>query len=263
MSVALALVTALAWGVAELLMLRGARRLKPLGLARWLMVFGTVMILPVALVTGPVPSSSGPAVCGGARPLRARGYPRVLPGTEHRSAHDRVAHRRDEWGVRGARRDPPPGGAILAARHGGLGARDRRRGGRDLRPRRWTSRRGRLGRPRRRAPGRVHRHVGRLERTDRPRVVGGRLPTHRPPRAVGGRAVLEGATRAGARRLRTRAARGRDRDGRLRGVHDGARPRAGRDRRGRGGAVLDRRRGARCGRAPRTTSSASVGRRRR
>ena len=57
MSVALALVTALAWGVAELLMLRGARRLKPLGLARWLMVFGTVMILPVALATGPVPSS--------------------------------------------------------------------------------------------------------------------------------------------------------------------------------------------------------------
>ena len=56
MSVALALVTALAWGVAELLMLRGARRLRPLGLARWLMVFGTVMILPIALLTGPVPS---------------------------------------------------------------------------------------------------------------------------------------------------------------------------------------------------------------
>lgn len=56
MSVALALVTALAWGVAELFMLRGARRLGPLGLARWLMVFGTVMILPFALLTGPVPS---------------------------------------------------------------------------------------------------------------------------------------------------------------------------------------------------------------
>jgi drug/metabolite transporter (DMT)-like permease len=56
-SVALALVTALAWGVAELFMLRGARQLKPLGLARWLMVFGTVMILPVALLTGPVPSA--------------------------------------------------------------------------------------------------------------------------------------------------------------------------------------------------------------
>ncbi|HET6712881.1 MAG TPA: EamA family transporter [Actinomycetota bacterium] len=56
MSVALATVAALAWGVAELLMLRGSRRLRPLGLARWLMVFGTVMILPVALFTGPIPS---------------------------------------------------------------------------------------------------------------------------------------------------------------------------------------------------------------
>jgi drug/metabolite transporter (DMT)-like permease len=54
--VALALVTALAWGTAELLMLRGARRLKPLGLARWLMVAGTLMILPIALFTGPLPS---------------------------------------------------------------------------------------------------------------------------------------------------------------------------------------------------------------
>jgi len=57
-AVALALVTALAWGVAELLMLRGARQLKPVGLARWLMVFGTVMILPIALLTGPVPSAN-------------------------------------------------------------------------------------------------------------------------------------------------------------------------------------------------------------
>ena len=57
MSVALALVTALAWGVAELFMLRGARRLGSLGLARWLMVFGTVMILPFALLTGPIPSA--------------------------------------------------------------------------------------------------------------------------------------------------------------------------------------------------------------
>ncbi|HSD49591.1 MAG TPA: EamA family transporter, partial [Actinomycetota bacterium] len=56
MSVGLAMVAALAWGVAELLMLRGSRRLRPLGLARWLMVFGTVMILPIALVTGPIPS---------------------------------------------------------------------------------------------------------------------------------------------------------------------------------------------------------------
>jgi drug/metabolite transporter (DMT)-like permease len=57
LSVALALVTALAWGIAELLMLRGARLLKPLGLARWLMVFGTVMILPFALLSGPVPAA--------------------------------------------------------------------------------------------------------------------------------------------------------------------------------------------------------------
>ena len=57
MSVALALVTALAWGVAELFMLRGARGLGSLGLARWLMVFGTVMILPFALLTGPIPSA--------------------------------------------------------------------------------------------------------------------------------------------------------------------------------------------------------------
>jgi drug/metabolite transporter (DMT)-like permease len=55
MSVALALVTAFAWGVAELLMLRGARELRPLALGRWLMVVGTAMILPLALLSGPVP----------------------------------------------------------------------------------------------------------------------------------------------------------------------------------------------------------------
>ncbi|HJR98382.1 MAG TPA: EamA family transporter [Actinomycetota bacterium] len=55
MSVVLATVTALAWGLAELLMLQGARRLSPLALARWLMVVGTVMILPIAVLTGPPP----------------------------------------------------------------------------------------------------------------------------------------------------------------------------------------------------------------
>ncbi len=55
MSVVLATVTALAWGLAELLMLQGARRLSPLALARWLMVIGTIMILPFALLSGPAP----------------------------------------------------------------------------------------------------------------------------------------------------------------------------------------------------------------
>ena len=55
MSVVLATVTALAWGLAELLMLQGARRLSPLALARWLMVIGTIMILPIALLSGPAP----------------------------------------------------------------------------------------------------------------------------------------------------------------------------------------------------------------
>ena len=172
--VALATVAALAWGSRGLLMLRGSRRLRPLGLARWLMVFGTVMILPIAPHRVPSPRSGDRR--GGL--LRARGHPRVLPGTEHRSAHDRVADRRDERGVRRPRRDRPPGRAVLAARHGGLASASSG----------WWSRptsaavdepKGSHGRARRRAPGRVHRRVGRLERTDRPRVVGGRLPPHR------------------------------------------------------------------------------------
>ncbi|HEX7246586.1 MAG TPA: DMT family transporter [Actinomycetota bacterium] len=56
MSVALAVVTAFAWGLTELLMMRGARELRPFALARWLMVVGTVIVLPIALVSGPIPS---------------------------------------------------------------------------------------------------------------------------------------------------------------------------------------------------------------
>jgi drug/metabolite transporter (DMT)-like permease len=57
-TVVLALITALAWGTTELLMIRAAKGLHPLTLGLWLMLIGAVLILPVALSSGQVPSAS-------------------------------------------------------------------------------------------------------------------------------------------------------------------------------------------------------------
>jgi drug/metabolite transporter (DMT)-like permease len=56
MAVFLSLAAALSWGTTELLMIRAAKVLPILFLARWLMVVGAVMIVPIALATDPVPS---------------------------------------------------------------------------------------------------------------------------------------------------------------------------------------------------------------
>ena len=56
MTVALALVTALAWGTTELLMIRAAKGLHALTLGLWLMLFGAVFVVPIAALSGPVPS---------------------------------------------------------------------------------------------------------------------------------------------------------------------------------------------------------------
>lgn len=57
MTIAFALLTALAWGTTELLMLRAAKRLPPVTLGLWLMVLGVVMIAPFALASGPAPGA--------------------------------------------------------------------------------------------------------------------------------------------------------------------------------------------------------------
>lgn len=56
MTVALALVTALAWGTTELLMIRAAKGLHAVILGLWLMLFGAVFILPIAVWSDPIPS---------------------------------------------------------------------------------------------------------------------------------------------------------------------------------------------------------------
>ncbi|HEY6567506.1 MAG TPA: EamA family transporter [Actinomycetota bacterium] len=56
MTVVLALVTALAWGTTELLMIRAAKGLPAATLGLWLMLFGAVFILPIALWSDPLPS---------------------------------------------------------------------------------------------------------------------------------------------------------------------------------------------------------------
>lgn len=58
MTVALALVTALAWGTTELLMIRAAKGLHALTLGLWLMLFGAVLIVPIAALSDPVPDAS-------------------------------------------------------------------------------------------------------------------------------------------------------------------------------------------------------------
>ena len=55
MTVALALVTALSWGTNELLLMRSAKQMHTLTLGLWLMVFGIVLIGPVAVWSGPAP----------------------------------------------------------------------------------------------------------------------------------------------------------------------------------------------------------------
>lgn len=52
MAAAIAVVTALAWGCAEVVMLRAAKELGALRLAFWLMALGLPMILPIALIGG-------------------------------------------------------------------------------------------------------------------------------------------------------------------------------------------------------------------
>ena len=56
MQVALALLTALTWGVNELLLLRAAKQMHALTLGLWLMIFGALLIVPLAWVVDPVPS---------------------------------------------------------------------------------------------------------------------------------------------------------------------------------------------------------------
>lgn len=51
----LALVTALTWGVLEVLLLRSAKDIGALRLGFWLMVLGCVLIVPVALAAEPIP----------------------------------------------------------------------------------------------------------------------------------------------------------------------------------------------------------------
>lgn len=55
MAVALAVTAALAWGCLEVVLLRAAKDLGALRLGFWLMVLGSVMIVPLALVSGPAP----------------------------------------------------------------------------------------------------------------------------------------------------------------------------------------------------------------
>lgn len=55
MTIALSLLTAVAWGTTELLMLRAAKRLPPVTLGLWLMVLGAGLIAPFAMTSGPAP----------------------------------------------------------------------------------------------------------------------------------------------------------------------------------------------------------------
>ena len=70
MAVLLALVCAGAWGSMEVLLLRSAKDLGALRLNLWLMIFGTALIAPVALVSGSppelgdVPIAIAPALVG-------------------------------------------------------------------------------------------------------------------------------------------------------------------------------------------------------
>jgi drug/metabolite transporter (DMT)-like permease len=57
-TVALALITALAWGTTELLMIRAAKGLHAVTLGIWLMLLGAMFILPIAAFSGPVPRAS-------------------------------------------------------------------------------------------------------------------------------------------------------------------------------------------------------------
>jgi len=54
--VALALVTALTWGVNELLLLRAAKQMHTLTLGLWLMILGAAVIVPVAAWADPMPT---------------------------------------------------------------------------------------------------------------------------------------------------------------------------------------------------------------
>jgi drug/metabolite transporter (DMT)-like permease len=53
--VALAFATALAWGTTELLMIRAAKGIHAVTLGLWLMLFGGMFILPIAVLSGPRP----------------------------------------------------------------------------------------------------------------------------------------------------------------------------------------------------------------
>lgn len=70
MTVALSLITALAWGTTELLMIRAAKGLHAVTLGLWLMLLGAVFILPVAVwsdvvpAAGDLPIAVAPALVG-------------------------------------------------------------------------------------------------------------------------------------------------------------------------------------------------------
>ena len=53
MAVGLAVITALMWGVMEVLLLRFAKRAGAFTVALWLSVFGGLLALPIAFVSGP------------------------------------------------------------------------------------------------------------------------------------------------------------------------------------------------------------------
>ena len=58
MAVGLALITALMWGIMEVLLLRTAKRVGAFTVALWLSALGGVLAVPIAIASGPVPEAS-------------------------------------------------------------------------------------------------------------------------------------------------------------------------------------------------------------
>lgn len=58
MAVGLALITALMWGIMEVLLLRTAKQVGAFTVALWLSTLGGVLAVPIAIASGPVPEAS-------------------------------------------------------------------------------------------------------------------------------------------------------------------------------------------------------------